>query len=103
MASVVPQPDYWFSQIVFVAQRTHARGAQHEESPERGIEPEPTSGKHSQEMRAGEKQYVGFDLAHTFHNSVCAHTNVVRRFASRATIAKQLPTRPLLQNVRVAR
>src|SRR4029434_1488284 len=52
MASVVPEPDYRLRQVVFVAQRTHARGAQHEVSTERGIEAEPASGAYSDKMRA---------------------------------------------------
>src|SRR5499425_3559113 len=51
MPSIVPQPDYWLRQVVFVAQRTQARGAQHEISTERGIEPEPASGEYSQKRR----------------------------------------------------
>src|SRR5215471_17256785 len=39
MAIVVPQPDYRLRKVVFVTQRTQARGAQHEVSTERGIEP----------------------------------------------------------------
>src|SRR5437870_9673353 len=99
MASVVPQPDYWLRQVVFVAQRTQARCAQQEVSTERGIEPEPTSGEYSQEMRAGKNQHVAFDSAHPFHNSVCAHSNFVRRFPTRAAIAKELPIRTLLVNI----
>jgi hypothetical protein len=30
MTSVVPEPDYWLRQVVLVAQRTQARGAQQE-------------------------------------------------------------------------
>src|SRR4029453_16470752 len=70
MASVVPQPDYRLRQVVFVAQRTHARGAQHEVFTERGIEAEPTSGEYSEKMRAGKNQHVTCDRAHTFHRAV---------------------------------
>src|SRR2546427_5712576 len=58
MASVVPQPDYWLSQVVFVAQRAQARWTQQEVSPDHDIEPEPTSGEYSQEMPARKKQHM---------------------------------------------
>jgi hypothetical protein len=38
MTSVVPEPDYWLRQVVLVAQRTQARGAQ-QETAGCGIEP----------------------------------------------------------------
>ena len=39
MTSVVPEPDYWLRQVVLVAQRTQARGAQ-QETAGCGIEPD---------------------------------------------------------------
>src|SRR5262249_28002901 len=66
--SIVPQPDDWLRQVVFVTQRTHARGAQREVSTERDIKPEPTSGQYSQEMPARKKQHVTFDRAHALHH-----------------------------------
>src|SRR5713226_5459514 len=99
MASVVPQPDYWLRDVVFVAQRTQARGAEQEVSTERGIEPEPASGEYSQEMAAGKNQHVTFDRAHAFHRAVCPRANLVRRFSSRAAITKQLPFGALLVDV----
>ncbi len=64
-------------------------------SAERGIEPEPASGEHSQEMAAGENQHVTLDRARAFHRAVCPRANLVRRFPSRAAITKQLPIRAL--------
>src|SRR2546426_7175961 len=95
MTSVVPQPDYWLRQVVFVAQRAQARWAQQEVSTDRGIEPEPTSGEYSQEMPARKKQHVTLNRAHAFHRAVCPRANLVRRFSSGAAIAKQLPIRAL--------
>src|SRR5438309_5069617 len=99
MARVVPQPDYRLRQVVFVTQRTQARGAQQEVPTECGIEHEPARGEYSQEMPAGEKQHVTFDTAHAFHRAVCPRANLVRRFPSWASIAKQLPIRALPVNV----
>src|SRR5262249_50872988 len=96
MPSIVPQPDDWLRQVVFVTQRTHARGAQREVSTERDIKPEPTSGQYSQEMPARKKQHVTFDRAHALHHAICSCANLVWRFPSGAAIAKQLPIRALL-------
>src|SRR2546426_3457245 len=95
MASVVPEPDYRLRQVVFVAQRTHARRAEHEVSTERGIEAEPASSKYSEKMRARKDQHITLDSAHAFHHAVCPRANLVRRFPSGAAIAKQLPIRAL--------
>src|SRR5436309_3768822 len=95
MASVVPEPDYRLRQLVFVAQRTHARRAEHEVSTERGIEAEPASSKYSEKMRARKDQHITLDSAHAFHHAVCPRANLVRRFSSGAAIAKQLPIRAL--------
>ena len=95
MTGVVPQPHYRLRQVVFVTQRTQARGAQQEVSTECGIEPEPARGEYSQEMPAGEKQHVTFDTAHAFHRAVRPRANLFWRFPSGAAIAKQLPIRAL--------
>src|SRR5437870_656727 len=95
MASVVPEPNYWLRQVVFVAQRTHARRAEHEVSTERGIEAEPASSKYSEKMRARKDQHITLDSAHAFHHAVCPRADLVRRFSSGAAIAKQLPVRAL--------
>src|SRR5437867_502177 len=84
MASVVPEPDYRLRQVVFVAQRTHARRAEHEVSTERGIEAEPASSKYSEKMRARKDQHITLDSAHAFHHAVCPRANLVRRFSSGA-------------------
>src|SRR6266545_3437125 len=86
MASVVPEPDYRLRQVVFVAQRTHARRALHEVSTERGIEAEPTSGEYSEKMRARKKQHVTSDRAGTFHHTICPRADLVRRLPSGAAI-----------------
>src|SRR5262245_10302959 len=99
MPSVVPQPEDWLREVVFVAQRTETRGAQHEVSTECGIKSEPTNGEYSQEMPTGEKQDVIFDRANAFHHTICSRANLVGRFPSRTAIAKQLPIRALLVDV----
>src|SRR5947208_2545114 len=99
MTSVVPQPDYWLSQVVFVAQRSQARWAQQEVSTDHGIEPEPPRGEYSQEMPARKKQHMTPDRAHTFDRAVGPPANLVGRFPSGAAIAKQLPIRALLLDV----
>src|SRR3989454_8007815 len=95
MASVVPEPNYWLRQVVFIAQRTHARRAEHEVSTERGIEAEPASSKYTEKMRARKDQHITLDSAHAFHHAVCPRAHLVRRFPSGAAIAKQLPIRAL--------
>src|SRR5262245_30887099 len=99
MPSVVPQPDDRLRQVVFVAQRTQARGAQQEVSTERDIESEPTSSEYAQEMPAGEQQHVTFDRAHAFDRAIRSCADLGRRFAFGAAIAKQLPLRALLVDV----
>src|SRR5712692_6640907 len=69
MPSIVPQPDDWLREVVFVAQRTQTRGAQHEVSSDHGIESEPPRGQYAQEMPAGEQQHVACDGAHAFHHT----------------------------------
>src|SRR6266850_6365750 len=95
MTSVVPQPNYWLRQVVFIAQRTQARRAEQEVSTECGIEPQPARGEYSQEMPAGEKQHVTFDRAGAFQHTICPRTDLVRRLPSGAAIPKQLPVRAL--------
>src|SRR5437773_3513346 len=99
MASVVPEPDYWLRQVVFVAQRTHARRAEHEVSTERGIEAEPASSKYSEKMRARKDQHITLDSAGAFHHTICSRANLFWRFPSGAAIPKQLPIRALPVNV----
>src|SRR4030095_4332626 len=99
MASVVPQPDYWRRQVVFVTQRTQARCAQQEVSTEGGVEPEPARGEYSQEMPAGEKQHVTLDTAHPFQRAVRRRANLFWRFPSGSAIPKQLQIRALLVNI----
>src|SRR3989441_12963211 len=99
MTSVVPQPDYWLRQVVFVAQRTQARCAQQEVSTDHGIEPEPTRGEDSQEMPARKKQHMTPDRAHAFDRAVGPRGHLVGRFPSGAASAKQLPIRALLVDV----
>ena len=84
MPSVVPQPDDWLREVVFVAQRTQARGTQQEVSAECGIEPEPARGEYSQEMPAGEKQHITLDRAHACDRAVCPHRDLTDSVARRA-------------------
>src|SRR5215470_13439981 len=99
MASVVPQPNDWLREGVFVAQRTETRRAQQEVSTHRGIESEPTSGEDSQKMPAGEQQHVPCDGARALQRAIGSRANLVRRFPARAAIAKQLPIRTLPMDV----
>lgn len=53
MTIVVPQPDRWLRQLVFIAQRTQARCAQQKESAGPRLQTEPPGGEHPQEVAAG--------------------------------------------------
>src|SRR5262249_54183860 len=95
MPRVVPQPDYWLREVVFVTQRTQTRCTQEEVSTHRGLQPDPPRVPYAQEMPAGENQHIPFDRAHAFDYAVCSRPHLGRRFPAGAAIAKQLPLRAL--------
>ena len=95
MARFVPLPDCRLDQIVFIAQRAEARGAQQEVSARRRVETEPAGGEHPQEMAARKKQHVAVDGAHPAQDAIGAGADLVRRLASRTAVAEQLPIRAL--------
>src|SRR5947207_14846040 len=88
---IVPQSNHRLGPVVLVAQRGEARRAQQPISPSRGLEPEPAGGEHPQEMPAREKQDVSPRLPHAAHHAVGPGADLVRRLASRATVAEALP------------
>jgi hypothetical protein len=62
MASVVPESDHWPGELVFVAQGTEARCAQHEISAiRRRFEPKPARRQYTHEMPACENQHVSLN------------------------------------------
>src|SRR6516162_9584841 len=95
MARFVPQLDCRRGQVVFIAQRAQARGAQQEVPAARRVETEPAGGEHPQEMPARENQYLALDRAHPAHEAVGACADLIWRLSSRATVAEQLPVRAL--------
>jgi hypothetical protein len=52
-----------------------------------------------QEMPGGKKEHVSFDRSDTCYNSVCAHSDVVRRFSTGTAVSKERPSRTLFVNV----
>jgi hypothetical protein len=78
MASVVPQPDYWLRQIVFIAQCTKTRCAKDEVPADCSLEPEPAGGEYPQEVATGKKQHVILDCAYTFDGAVCPRADLAR-------------------------
>jgi hypothetical protein len=70
MTCIVPQPDHRLGHVVFVTQGTHASGAQEEVSAGSGLEPEPSSCWHAQEVPAGKEQDVPMAGSHSAHHVV---------------------------------
>src|ERR1700683_5414605 len=95
MTSVVPEPYHGLAQVVLVAYRAQARGAQQKELARRRFEPQPAAGKHSQEMAARKKKDVSADGPDAAYHRVRPSAHLLRRLATRTTIAEQLPARPL--------
>jgi hypothetical protein len=95
MARFVPQLDCRRGQVVFIAQRAQARGAQQEVPAARRVETEPAGGEHPQEMPARKNQHVAFDRAHPAHDAVGPRAYLARRLSSGAAVTEELPVRAL--------
>ena len=87
MARIVPEPDRGLRQVVFIADRTQARRAQHQVPAGRGFEAQPASRQDPQKMPAREDQHILRDSAHTGYYAIRAGGHLARRFATRAAIA----------------
>lgn len=91
MAGVVPKSNDRLTPVVFITESTQARRAQQEVPAGRRFQPEPARAEHSQEMSTREKQHVPLHHAHAVHDMVSPGAHLLRRFTSRAAVAKQFP------------
>ena len=96
---VVPQPNSRVRQIMFVTEGADARRTQQETSTVGSIEPDPASGKDSQEMSAGENKNIVADSANSLDDAIGSCRDVAGQFAAGATVEKQLPVGILVVNV----
>ena len=97
VASVVPESDHRPGEIVFVAQGTEARRAQHEISAVCcRFEPEPARRQYPHEMPACENQYVFRNRTQSANDAVRTDADLLRGFASGAAVEEQVPVRALL-------
>ena len=98
---VVPQSDHGLGQIAFITQCAETRRAEQKiPSLRSGSEGEPAGGQDTNEVSAGEQQYVSRDAADTLDHAVRALADLHRRFAPGGAIPKQIPVRPISQDLR---
>lgn len=88
---VIPHLDHRLREVMFVAQRAEARGAQYKESSGPGFEPHPAGGEHTQEMAAGKKQNPGLRGSHPGQHAVTARADLLGGLAAGAAVAEELP------------
>src|SRR5262245_41547671 len=79
VARVVPQPDGWLRQFVFVTHSAQACGTQHEKPAGRDFKTEPASRKYPQKMPAGKNKHVVADCPHALDDAVGPRADVTRR------------------------
>ncbi len=96
VASVVPETDHRSGEIVFVAQGTDARRAQHKISAvDRRLEPEPARRHYPHEMPARESKYIPRNGTQSANDAVRTGADLQRCLASGAAVAEQVPVRSL--------
>ena len=91
MMQVIPQLDCRLGEIVLVAKRAQAGGAQQETFSRLRFEPKPPSGKDPEKMTARKNQNIPLDGAHALNHAIGPCPNLDGGFPSGATIAKDLP------------
>src|SRR5262249_33114123 len=92
---LVPETDHRVEMVMLVPHRTEAGRAQEEIPARRRLEPEPARGEHSEEVSAREEKHVALDGPHPPDHAVGSRPDLIRRLASRAAVAEQLPVATL--------
>src|SRR5205085_9021049 len=98
----VPQSNNRLQAVMFVAKRRQAGRTEQKKPARRRFEAQPAGGQHAQEMPAREQEHIAVDRTNALDHGIRARTDLSRRFASRAAVAKQLPIGPLLTDLNAA-
>ena len=77
--------------VVFVTQCAETRRAENKVAPRRHVEAEPPRSENPQKMPARKQQHIAPDGAQPCDDAIGPRAHLVRRFASRATVAEQQP------------
>ena len=85
---------------MLIPQHAQARRPQHQVPSASQWHPCPSPRENSQKMPAREHQYVPAHRPQFRRHPFRAHRDRIRTLSSRTTIAKQIPSRPFLQNLR---
>src|SRR5271156_6149485 len=102
MMQVIPKLNYRLGQVVLVAKRAQARGAQQKIFSALGFHSQPARDQYSQNVPARKNQNVALDRTHAVNHTVGARSNLGGRFPTGATVAEQLPARTLGMDLRGA-
>jgi len=100
MMIIVPEPDDWPEQVMFVAKSTEACRAQ-QKIPASGSrsKAQPACSQHSNEVSAAEDEYILSNLAETPNDTVRALADFCGRLTLRGAIAEQVPVRVVMENL----
>src|SRR5262249_45213666 len=100
LTDVIPQPDdRLIAVFVLEAEHAHAGGATEEHPSGGGGHAVPAGRDHPDDVAAGERQHVARHAVNPGNEAVGARGDLLRRVVVRATVAEQLPTRPVFQDV----
>src|SRR5262249_67279 len=100
VTSFVPQPDDRSRYFVFVTESAQAGRAEHEvPGVDRRLDAEPAGGQHANEMAASEEQHIAVHGTHAAYHATRPRSNLGRRFAPRAAVAKEHPIRAFGANL----
>src|SRR5580698_9474510 len=91
MPGIVPQFDRRLRQRIFVAQNADACRVENKEPAAGRFQSQPPRGKYPQEMSARKNQDVVVQVPNPFHHTVGSRANCCRRFATGATVTKNVP------------
>src|SRR5262249_34396884 len=98
MMNVVPKSDYRPFNTVFVPQRAQTGGAQHQCACICHLQRRPSRCQHSEKVSAGKEQKISLHSSNATYYAVGSRCDLLRRFASGAAVAEELPVRPLGMN-----
>src|SRR6476659_8337068 len=100
MVNVVPESNHRAINIVFIAQCAQTRRTQHEDVGIRYLKGVPSRCQHPQEVSARKEQDVSLHFPDATHHTVRPRGDLLRRFASWAAVAEQLPVWTFRVNLR---
>src|SRR4051794_38368284 len=96
---VVPEADHRPRRVVLISQGAETRRLQQKISSRGRRQSQPSRGQNSQEMSAGKEQHIPVNSPHALNDAIGPRADLLRRFAPRRTIAKQIPARILEMDV----